>query len=455
MLSRAQLHSHQRRAIALMLSQPKAYLALDMGLGKTAAALTAIVDLKNYGITIRVLVVAPKRVAETVWLQETKKWAHLAGLTISLVAGTVVERSLALTQSVDICVIGRDNVAWLVEHLKVWPFTLLIVDEASSFKSPSSKRFKSLRRVRAEVDRCWMLSGTPAPNGLLDLWPQYFILDGGERLGRTFSAYRNSHFESDFMGWKWTVKPGAEAQIHQKISDITVSMQSEDYLSLPGRIDHHVVVRLDDDARHAYMTLEKHYVLKHGGNLLTASNAAVLAGKLLQLANGAVYDEDRTVVEVHTGKLDALADIVEGMNGKPLLVFYLFQHDLARIKVTHPKARVLNTPGEIADWNAGKIALLIAHPSSCGHGINLQGAGGSAVCWFGLPWSLELYQQANARIHRQGVNHAVVIHHLLVEDSIDQDVMAALADKASGQGRLLDALKHRAVQPPDCKSAGQ
>jgi hypothetical protein len=443
MLSRAQLHSHQRRAIALMLSKAKVFLALDMGMGKTAASLTSIVDLKNHGIVVKVLVVAPKRVAESVWLLEAQKWSHLAGLAISLVAGSAEERSRALDQTADIYVIGRDNVAWLVEHLTVWPFTLLIIDEASSFKSASSKRFKALRRVRAEVDRCWMLSGTPAPNSLLDLWPQYFLLDGGERLGRTFSAYRNAYFESDHMGWTWAIKPGAELLIHQKISDITVSMQAEDYLTLPDRIDNHVAVILGSDARQAYRTLEKDYVLKHGGDLLTASNAAVLAGKLLQLANGAVYDENRNVVEIHTGKLDALSDITEAMNGKPLLVFYLFQHDLARIKAAHPKARKLNTPADIADWNAGRISLLIAHPASCGHGINLQGAAGSAVCWFGLPWSLELYQQANARVYRQGVNHTVVIHHLMVEDSIDQDVMAALTDKAAGQGRLLDALKQR------------
>lgn len=443
MLSRAQLHSHQRRAIALMLSQPKAYLALDMGLGKTAAALTAIVDLKNYGIEVKVLVIAPKRVAETVWTQECKKWAHLTGLTISLVAGDVRERSLALQEPADICVIGRDNVAWLVNHLKDWPFNLLIVDEASSFKNPSSKRFKALRRVRALADRCWMLSGTPAPNSLLDLWPQYFLLDGGERLGRTFTAYRDAHFDGDYMGWKWTIKPGAEALIHQRISEITVSMQAEDYLALPDRIDNLITIRLDNDARQAYTALEKDYVLKFGGDLLTASNAAVLAGKLLQLANGAVYDEHKNPIEIHAGKLNALADTIEAMNGNPLLVFYLFRHDLTRIMSAHPKARELKSASDIADWNDGKIAVMIAHPASCGHGLNLQGAASSAVCWFGLPWSLELYQQANARIHRQGVKHTVVIHHLLVEDSIEQDVMAALSDKAEGQRRLLDALKQR------------
>jgi hypothetical protein len=444
MLSRAQLHPYQRRAIALMLSQPKAYLALGLGLGKTVSALTAILDLKNNGVEVKALVVAPKRVAETVWAQEAAKWSHLAGLSISVVTGTVSQRALALSQQADVCVIGRDNVAWLVDHLRVWPFNLLIIDEASSFKNPASNRFKALRRVRAEVERCWLLSGTPAPNSLQDLWPQYFLLDGGERLGRTFGAYRAAYFDADYMGWAWTIKPGAEALIHQKIADITVSMQAEDYLSLPDRIDNRVPVRLENKARQAYTALEKDYVLKHGGDLLTASNAAVLAGKLLQLANGAIYDDHKKPVEIHPGKLDALADIVEAMEGNPLLVFYLFRHDLARIKAAHPAARELKTAGDIADWNAGRIAMLIAHPASCGHGLNLQGAAGSAVCWFGLPWSLELYQQANARVHRQGVNHTVVIHHLLVEDSIDQDVMAALADKAAGQGRLLDALKQRA-----------
>ena len=444
MLNRSQLHSYQRRAIARMLSQPKAYLALSMGLGKTVSALTAVLDLKNHGVAVKALVVAPKRVAESVWAQEAAKWTHLAGLRLRVLTGTVAHRVLMLSQPADICVIGRDNVAWLVEHLKRWPFDLLIIDEASSFKNPRSNRFKALRRIRAEVERCWLLSGTPAPNSLQDLWPQYFILDGGERLGRSFGAYRATYFEGDYMGWTWTIKPGAEALIHQKIADITVSMCAEDYLLLPDRIDNRVPVTLDVDVRQAYMTLEKDYVLRHGGDLLTASNAAVLAGKLLQLANGAVYDDQKNPIEIHTGKIDALADIVDAMDGNPLLVFYLFRHDLARIKAAHPNARELQTAADIADWNMGKIAMLIAHPASCGHGINLQGAEGAAVCWFGLPWSLELYQQANARVHRQGVRHTVVIHHVLVEDSIDQDVMAALADKAAGQGRLLDALKQRA-----------
>jgi hypothetical protein len=415
-----------------------------MGLGKTAATLTAIVDLNNAGIKVKVLVVAPRRVAQTVWAQEAKKWAHLSGLTINLVAGSAQERANNLSTDADICVLGRDNVVWLVEHLAVWPFNLLVIDEASSFKSPSSKRFKALRRVRAQVQRCWMLSGTPAPNSLLDLWPQYFLLDGGERLGRTFTGYRSAYFDSDYSGWKWTIKPQAQKLIHQRITDITVSMQAEDYLTLPDRIDNHVTVVLESAARQAYKTLEKDYLLKHGGSELTAANAAVLAGKLLQLTSGAIYNEDHHPVEVHTAKIDALADIVEGMQDKPLLVFYLFRHDLLRLMAAHPTARELKTEADIAEWNAGKIAMLIAHPASCGHGLNLQGAEGSAVCWFGLPWSLELYQQANARIHRQGVQHTVVIHHLLVEDSIDHDVMAALSNKAAGQSTLLNALKHRA-----------
>ena len=445
MLSRSDLHSYQRRAIAVMLSQPKAYLALSMGLGKTVSALTAILDLKNNSVDVKVLVVAPKRVAETVWTQELAKWAHLAGLSLCVVTGTVPERARALSQQADVWVIGRDNVVWLVEHLKRWPFNLLIIDEASSFKSARSKRFKALRRIRALVDRCWLLSGTPAPNSLLDLWPQYFLLDGGKRLGRTFGAYCETYFDADYMGWAWTIKSGAEVLIHRQIADITVSMRAEDYLSLPARIDNHVPVRLEPAAREAYVRFEKDYVLKHGGDLLTASNAAVLAGKLLQLANGAVYDENKNPVRIHNGKLDALADIVEERGGRPLLIFYLFRHDLARIREAHPLARELKTAADVADWNAGKIKILVAHPASCGHGINLQGAAGAAVCWFGLPWSLELYQQANARVHRQGIGHAVVVHHLLVEDSIDQDVMAVLADKAAGQGRLLDALKLRAV----------
>jgi SNF2 family DNA or RNA helicase len=445
MRSRADLHEYQRRAIAMMLEQPKVYLAIGMGLGKTVSALTAVADLKAQGEPVKVLVIAPKKVAESVWPNEPGEWQHLSGLSISLVTGSVSERALALTKKADVYVVGRDNVAWLVDHLKTWSFSLLIIDEASSFKNPSSKRFKALRRVRALVERCWMLSGTPAPNGLLDLWPQYFILDGGQRLGRTFSAYRSAYFTSDYMGFKWNLQPGCEALIHQKIADITVSMKAEDYLTMPDRIDTKVQVLIDREVREAYRTLERDYLIQHRGQTVTAANAAVLAGKLLQLANGAIYDEERNPVEVHGSKLAALDEVVEGMNGNPVLVFYLFKHDLARIRRAYPKSRELKTAQDVSDWNAGKIEILLAHPASCGHGLNLQGAHGSAAVWFGMPWSLELYQQANARIHRQGVKHTVVIHHLLVRDSIDEDVMGVVGDKAVSQDKLLEALKRRAA----------
>lgn len=441
MLERCDLHGYQNRAIEMMLGNPKAYLALGMGLGKTVSVLTALADLKERGEKPLALIIAPKRVAETVWCQEVEKWAHLSGLKVSLVAGSASQRALAIRTDVDACVIGRDNIAWLIGHLKSWPFNILVIDEASSFKDASSKRFKALKRVRGLVERCWLLSGTPG--SLLDLWPQYFLLDGGERLGRTLTAYRTAYFDQDFMGWNWTIKPGSEAVIHRKIADITVSMSAEDYLTLPDRIDNRITVRLTDSARSDYTRLQRDYLLQVGGSTLTAANAAVLAGKLLQLSNGAIYDEDRNPIEIHQEKLNALDDVVESMQGNPLLVFYLFRHDVARIKASYPKARELKTAQDVADWNAGKIGMLIAHPASCGHGLNLQGADGSAAVWFGMPWSLELYQQANARIHRQGVKHTVVVHHLLTEASIDEDVMAALQSKADSQGRLLNALKER------------
>ena len=437
MLSRADLHSYQRRAIAMMLSQPKVYLAIGMGLGKTVSALTAISDIKASGEAVKALVIAPKRVAETVWSQEQDGWSHL-DLTVSLVAGTVAQRAVALSREADVYVIGRDNTQWLIEHLRKWPFNLLIIDEADSFKNAASKRFKFLKRIRADVDRCWLLSGTPG--SYLDLWSQYFLLDGGERLGRTLTTYRDAYFDKDYMGWNFTLRPGADKAIQAKISDITVSMQAEDYLELPERIDNRITVRLDGATRKAYKTLERDYLLEHKGDVLTAANAAVLAGKLLQLAQGAVYDEDRKVVEIHDGKLDALDEIV---GSGPLLVFYLFRHDLERIKARHPKAREMKTTQDVIDWNDSKIDMLVVHPASCGHGLNLQKAVGSSVVWFGLPWSLFLYQQANARIHRQGVKHTVVVHHILVEDSIDQDVMTSLAAKAEDQSRLLNALKER------------
>lgn len=438
MLNRGNLHPYQRRAVALMLSQPKVYLAIGMGLGKTASALTAIVDLKASGEKVKALVIAPKRVAESVWPEEPGKWQHLSGLTVSVVSGTVAQRAMALSREADIYVIGRDNTQWLIEHLRKWPFNLLIIDEADSFKNAASKRFKFLKRIRADVDRCWLLSGTPG--SYLDLWSQYFLLDGGERLGRTLSAYRGAWFDQDYMGWSWTIKQGAAEAIQKKIADITVSMSAEDYLELPDRIDNVITIRLDGASRTAYKTLERDYVLQHQGATLTAANAAVLAGKLLQLANGAIYDDDRRPVEIHTAKLDALDEIV---GSGPLLVFYLFRHDLERIKARYPKAREMKTPQDVTDWNNNAIDLLVVHPASCGHGLNLQGAQGSAVVWFGLPWSLFLYQQANARIHRQGVKHTVVVHHILVEDSIDQDVMSALDSKAIDQDRLLNALKER------------
>jgi SNF2 family DNA or RNA helicase len=419
-----------------------------VGLGKTVITLTAVNELIHDYFTVRrCLVVAPKRVAETTWAREAAKWDHLKGLRVVHVGGTEKQRIRALNSPGDVWCIGRDLVVWLVEYFgKEWPFDMVVVDELSSFKSSSARRFRALKKVRPLISRIVGLTGTPAPNGLIDLWAQVYLLDRGERLGSTVTGYRDRYFvpgrRNQNVVFEWIPKPEADAAIHAKLEDICVSMSAADWLQLPERIDRVVPVQLPPAARAEYKQLERDRLIPLAGADVVAAEAAVLANKLLQISNGAVYDELHGVHEVHDAKLDALEDLIEAANGQPVLVFYSYRHDLARIQQRFPMARQLDTADDIASWNAGRIPMLLAHPASAGHGLNLQ-AGGHIVVWFGLPWSLELYQQANARLHRQGQENAVIVHHIIAEDTLDEQVMKVLSGKAAGQNALMEAVKAR------------
>jgi SNF2 family DNA or RNA helicase len=450
-------HQYQEYATQRIIEQPAVGLFLEMGLGKTVATLTAIEQLKyDYFEVDRVLVIAPKRVAEDTWLREIEKWDHLENLTISKVLGGEQERIQALRVKADIYVINRENVRWLVRLSrdgKWWPFDMVVVDELSSFKSSKAQRFRALKKVRPLCKRIVGLTGTPAPNGLIDLWSQVYLLDLGKRLGETKTGFQFRYFYpvkveiklksgAKKYVYKQVPKPEAEANIYKKLGDICVSMKAEDWLELPERIDRIVPVQLSDKARAEYRQLEREKLIPLVKGDVVASQAAVLANKLLQMANGAVYDEFQGVHEVHEAKLDALEDLIEAANGNPVLVYHAYKHDRARILQRFPQARVLDTQADIEAWNAGEVPILVAHPASAGHGLNLQ-EGGHIVIWFGLTWSLELYQQANARLHRQGQEHAVIVHHIVAENTLDEQVMQVLGGKADGQNALMGALKAR------------
>lgn len=446
-------HAYQRHAIDRVLEQPAVGLFLDMGLGKTVITLTALVELMHDRFEVaRPLIIAPLRVAETTWATEAAKWDHTRHLRVARVLGPAAARRAALREDADVWVVNRENVPWLVEELGAdWPFDMVVIDELSSFKSSSARRFRALRKVRPMIKRVVGLTGTPAPNGLIDLWPQVYLLDGGARLGRTATAYRERWFTPAAYVYaggarvvsRWAPRPGAEREIYAALSDLVVSMRAADWLDLPERVDRVVEVELPRDAREAYARLERDYVLEvEDGSAVVAGGAAVLAGKLLQLAGGAVYDESGAVRELHTAKLDALDELVEASAGKPVLVFYAFKHERDRIVSRIKGARELRGADDVEAWNRGEISVLLAHPASAGHGINLQ-AGGSTIVWYGLPWSLELYQQACARLHRQGQTERVIVHHLVARDTVDADVMRALAAKGATQDGLLDALRAR------------
>ena len=441
-------HNYQSYCIQRIITDPSVGLFLDMGLGKTVITLSAVNDLKYNRFQIqRCLVIAPKKVAEATWSKEAEKWDHLKHLRISKILGSESKRLRAVNTPADVYVINRENVPWLVDHYRNdWKFDMVVVDELSSFKSHRAKRFKSLSWVRPHIKKFVGLTGTPAPNGMMDLWAQLYLLDGGTRLGKTITAYRQAYFNQNTHGGHFSTfeeNQGAAQQIKSLISDICVSMKAEDYIQLPQRTDITVPVVLDAKARAMYDKFEKEMFLEIDEDSLDAGTAAVLSNKLLQMCNGAVYSE-KGVLNIHDCKLEAFMELVEAAQGRPMLVFYNFKHDLERIKLVLRKTKLsvgeLKTAEDIDRWNEGKLNVLLAHPASAAYGLNLQ-AGGSHIVWFGLNWSLELYQQANARLYRQGQQERVIIHHLVVENGADELVMSALDSKISTQDALLEALK--------------
>lgn len=438
-------HNYQEFARKFILDHPVCCLMLDMGLGKTVVTLTAIwlMALDSFDIG-KILVIAPKRVAEDTWPKELKKWEHLTGLTYSLVLGSKKQREDALQKKADIYIINRENVAWLVENYK-WDFDTLVIDELSSFKSNKAQRFKALKKVRPKVQRVIGLTGTPAPNSLLDLWPQMYLLDMGERLGRFIGGYRDRFFKPDKRNkeiiYSYKPRDGAEESIYQLINDICISMKAVDFLDMPDKISNRIEVSMDKKERELYEEFKREMIITLKGDEIDAINAAGLSNKLLQMANGAVYGENKKAVSIHDKKLDALEDLIEAANGKPLLVAYWYKHDLERISKRFD-VRIIQTTEDIDDWNAGEIPVALIHPASAGHGLNLQD-GGSTIIWFGLTWSLELYQQLNARLWRQGQKNTVVIQHIVTSGTHDEDVMRALESKDMRQSALIAAVKAR------------
>lgn len=442
---RCEMHDYQRKAVEKIIDNRAYGLFFAMGLGKTLATLTAANLLMYDRFEIRrVLVIAPKKVAEDTWAREASKWDHLERLTVAKILGTAKQRTAAAESDADIYVVNRENVAWLVGlYGKSWKWDMIVIDELSNFKSPSSARFKALRKVTVKAKKIVGLTGTPSPNGLLDLWAQIYLLDRGERLGHAFGDYRRTYFKQGRElaphVYSWEPYTSSERAISGKISDIAMSLQASDYLKLPDRIDNIVRVALDDKARKQYEELKQTAILEAEG--ITAVSAAALMTKLLQLSGGAIYDEAGEVHTIHTAKLEALAEILEATT-EPVFVLYGYKHEAARLKgyFKDYQPRELKTEDDIDDWNAGRIRLLIAHPASVGYGLNLQ-SGGHILVWYSLPWSLELYQQATARLHRQGQEKPVIVHHLIAVDTVDEKVVECLRRKDLGQAALMSALK--------------
>ena len=439
-------HEYQAYATDFILTHPVAAILLDCGLGKSVITLTAIHELclNRFEIS-RVLVIAPLRVARDTWPDEIRKWDHLRGLTYSVAVGTEAERKAALRQQASVYIINRENVQWLIESSGLpFDYEMIVIDELSSFKSYQAKRFRSLMKARPHVKRIVGLTGTPSSNGLMDLWAEFRLLDMGKRLGRFITHYRDEFFLPDKRSaqqiFSYRPKPGAEQEIYRRIADITISMKSTDYLKMPECVMNKVTVTLSDPEHEVYTQMKNDLVVSLNGEEIDAVNAAALSGKLCQMANGAVYGDEKRVVHIHNRKLDALEDLIEAANGKPVLVAYWFKHDLARIQERF-HVREIRTSKDIADWNAAAMQVGLIHPASAGHGLNLQ-AGGSTLIWFGLTWSLELYQQTNARLWRQGQRaEAVVIHHIITRGTIDEQIMAALKQKDKTQAALIDAVK--------------
>ena len=438
-------HEYQSYATEFILSHPISAVFLEMGLGKSVITLSAIFDLcLDSFLVCKVLVIAPLRVARDTWPAEIKKWDHLKGLSYSVAVGTEKERIDALKKQSTLYIINRENVDWLVHKSGIpFHFDMVVIDELSSFKSYGAKRFKSLLKVRPSVKRIVGLTGTPSSNGLMDLWAEFRILDLGQRLGRYISHYRNTYFKPDKRNaqiiFSYKPLPGAEDEIYKQISDITISMKSTDYLKMPEYVSNEVFVTLSEKEWKVYSDFKEDMVANLGDEEIDAVNAAVLSGKLLQMANGAVYDSENKTHVIHDKKLDALEDLIEGANGKPVLVAYWYKHDLERIKDRFP-VRQIQSSKDIEDWNNSKIPIAVIHPASAGHGLNLQ-SGGSTLIWFGLTWSLELYQQTNARLYRQGQRDTVIVHHIITKNTIDEDVLLALTKKEKTQDALIDAVK--------------
>ncbi len=440
-------HEYQTYAINFILEHPVAAVLLEMGLGKSVITLTAIYELMLNRFEVqKVLVIAPLRVARDTWPAEIEKWEHLTGLTYSVAIGTEAERLAALRRPAHLYLINRENVDWLITKSGIpFDFDMVVIDELSSFKSHAAKRFKSLLKVRPTVKRMVGLTGTPSSNSLMDLWAEFRILDMGQRLGRYITHYRNNFFVPDKrnqqMIFSYKPRAGAEDAIYRLISDITISMKSADFLKMPECIINEVPVALSEKEWSVYQALKEDMVVDLKDEEIDAVNAAALSGKLLQMANGAVYNEEKEVIHIHDRKLDALEDLIEGANGKPVLVAYWYNHDLQRIKERF-SVREIKTSQDIKDWNNSDIPVAVIHPASAGHGLNIQ-FGGSTIIWFGLTWSLELYQQTNARLWRQGQKSTVVIHHIIAKDTIDEDVMKALRKKEKIQSALIDSVKAR------------
>ena len=444
-------HDYQKYVIEYIQSHPVSAVFLDMGLGKTSITLTAINNLLfDYFAVHKVLVIAPLRVAKTTWSAEIKKWDHLKDLKYSIAVGTPTERKNALQRQADIYIINRENIPWLIEHTgAAFDFDMVVIDELSSFKNYQAKRFKALMKVRPKIKRIVALTGTPSSNGLMDLFAEFKLLDMGERLGRFIGQYRNTYFTPDKRNgqviFSYKPLPGAEDAIYRKISDITISMKAVDHLKMPELVTSDYEVEFSEKEQRKYKELKDNMVLQLSEDEITAANVASLSNKLSQMANGAIYDDDKAVIHIHDRKLDALEDIIESMNGRPVLVAYWFKHDydriVERLKMLNVPFAKLDTEQSITSWNNGEIPVALIHPASAGHGLNLQ-SGGSTLVWFGLTWSLELYQQTNARLYRQGqCSDTVVIQHIVAKNTIDEQIMKALKKKDNTQSALIDAVK--------------
>ena len=440
-------HDYQAHTTQFIIDHPESAIFLGMGMGKTISTLTAVNDLiRNRFETQKVLVIAPIRVARDTWPTEIDKWDHLAGLTVSPIIGTAKQREAAANRRADIYTIGRENIPWLVKHHgSRWPYDMVIIDELSSFKNPQAKRFKALKKVRPKIHRIVGLTGTPAPNSLLDIWAPFRLIDNGQRLGKYITHYRDQYFtpgrRNGTVVYNWNLRPGADQAIYDNIADITVSMRTTDYLQLPEATHQHITVQLPPKARKHIDTLKRDLVLDLDDDTIDAANAATLSLKLQQLSGGAIYNETGdNYITIHDEKIQALAELVDQAQGNPMLVCFWFKHERDRILDAIPGARVLDTQQDFHDWNNGDIPVALIHPASAGHGLNLQ-AGGHIMVWFTTPWSLELYEQANARLHRQGQTEPVSIIHIDTADSIDQTVHQALTRKDTTQQALITAVK--------------